>query len=249
MASERSVLITFVAALLCVVIFVAPNAPGADGRFIIVGNISDPIDSWTQLWNYTNWTIENPLYVGDVAVFKYKFYYHVVWQLPDASDWEGCVYDNAAFIGNDTAGEGAGFWVPVTDHPTYLACGVFGHCEIGQKVVLNGSLGPLPPSMKNVDVPPPNPSPPPATPSTSPVLSPATSTASPPPVSTPPSSPSTGGSTATPSSPSPAPSTATPSSPSPAPSSAHALYFPISIYVLGLALLAAVASALDLSIV
>eukprot|EP00271_Cylindrocystis_brebissonii_P014199 TRINITY_DN35476_c0_g1_i1.p1 TRINITY_DN35476_c0_g1~~TRINITY_DN35476_c0_g1_i1.p1 ORF type:complete len:257 (+),score=35.03 TRINITY_DN35476_c0_g1_i1:181-951(+) len=127
----------------------------AQGRYIIVG---DPTNDqpWNQDYNYTLWEIDNPLYVGDVGVFKYRKSYHVVWQLPTLDAWTTCTYDQAQFIGNDSAGEGDGFLVTVTADPIYLACGVFGHCELGQKVILKGN-GPIPASLQYTDVPPPSP--------------------------------------------------------------------------------------------
>lgn len=59
----------------------------------------------------------------------------MVWELPSKLALDGCVYDNALFTGNDTAGVGLGFWVTATKEPKFYGCGVFGHCEeFGQKV-------------------------------------------------------------------------------------------------------------------
>ena len=68
------------------------------------------------------------------AVFKYPAYWHVVWEVGSQAAWDNCDYTEAQFIGNDTAGVGPGFWVTATKEKQYLACGVFGHCELGQKV-------------------------------------------------------------------------------------------------------------------
>eukprot|EP00850_Spirogloea_muscicola_P016150 SM000129S26137 [mRNA] locus=s129:209897:211061:+ [translate_table: standard] len=144
--------------------------PAAAQRFIIVGNDQDPSEPWSNLAvNYTDWTINNPLYVGDVCVFKYRFYNHVVWKLTSLHNWYKCIYNGADLSGNVTAGAGAGFWVEVTAEPQYIVCGINGHCAEDQKVILNGSLGPLPKKYKNLPVPatiyPHGRAPPPGTPS------------------------------------------------------------------------------------
>eukprot|EP00850_Spirogloea_muscicola_P024376 SM000713S21147 [mRNA] locus=s713:1070:2319:- [translate_table: standard] len=128
--------------------------PAAAQRYVIVGNDQDPIEPWSNVAvNYTDWTINNPLYIGDVCVFKYRFYNHVVWKLTSLDNWENCIYNGADLSGNVTAGSGAGFWVEVTAEPQYIVCGIFGHCLEDQKVILNGSLGPLPKKYKNLPVP------------------------------------------------------------------------------------------------
>lgn len=124
---------SFVARWVCAWLLLATTGLSA-ARFIIVGDTSSPDDSWTQNWDYTNLMTDNPLYEGDILVFKYPAFWHVVWELGTQDAWDNCIYDNAQFIGNDTAGVGPGFWVNVTKEPQYLACGVFGHCELGQKV-------------------------------------------------------------------------------------------------------------------
>lgn len=202
----HSGLLALLAAFCCVFVLV-------DGRFLIVGEDQDPQEPWTESnVNYSLWTEVHKLYVGDIAVFKYRPAYHLVQQLPDYPSWAACDYTNALVLGNDTAGVGAGFWVTVTDTPNYLGCGVNGHCELGQKVILNGSLGPLPanlntPCPSNLCAPPPPGSaiPPPATTTPSPPAAPSPAEIalyqSPPPAAG--------------SSPSPSPP---PSSPSPSPS-------------------------------
>lgn len=49
------------------VAFLSTLLPLSFGRYIIVGS-DNPIEPWTEAAiNYTQWEIDNPLYVGDVA--------------------------------------------------------------------------------------------------------------------------------------------------------------------------------------
>eukprot|EP00850_Spirogloea_muscicola_P017149 SM000144S00697 [mRNA] locus=s144:322564:324708:- [translate_table: standard] len=195
------------AAALAVLLLAAAAGTASAQRYVVVGNDQDPIEPWTQLdVNYTDWAIKHPLYVGDIcaaaaiaaaaaavaaAVAAGRLKLHVVWQLPDKSDFDGCVYDRALFIGNTSAGVGKGFWLTVTDAPQYIACGINGHCEAGQKVVINGSLGKLPTKLVNAPVPPgiyPYSPPPPTTTSSPPPSSTGSPPSSSPPASSPPPS-------------------------------------------------------------
>eukprot|EP00850_Spirogloea_muscicola_P003725 SM000015S01225 [mRNA] locus=s15:681331:683452:- [translate_table: standard] len=202
------------ATALAVLLLVAAAGSASAQRYVVVGNDQDPIEPWTQLdVNYTDWAIKHPLYAGDIcgmalagltrrrrrwrrrrcaaAVAACRLKLHVVWQLPDKSDFDGCVYDRALFIGNTSAGVGKGFWLTVTDTPQYIACGINGHCEAGQKVVINGSLGKLPTKLVNAPVPPgiyPYSPPPPTTTSSPPPSSTDSPPSSSPPSGSPPAS-------------------------------------------------------------
>lgn len=67
-------------------------------------------------------------------------YQHVVWLLPDRDAYDNCKYGLAEFAGNETAGQGIGFWVTATEKPQYFGCGVFGHCEYFDQKVRTLSL-------------------------------------------------------------------------------------------------------------
>eukprot|EP00850_Spirogloea_muscicola_P023305 SM000346S12846 [mRNA] locus=s346:867:1969:+ [translate_table: standard] len=113
--------------------------PAAAQRYIIVGADQDPDEPWTNVGaNYTH--VQVPIL------------HYVVWTLTSRYNWENCIYNGAVLTGNVTAGEGAGLWVTVTAEPQYIADGNF-FCEEGAKVILNGSLGPLPKQLQDMPVP------------------------------------------------------------------------------------------------
>ncbi|KAL5697962.1 hypothetical protein ACHQM5_029056 [Ranunculus cassubicifolius] len=146
---------------------------------------------------YTTWAASQTFMVGDILVFNFATGQHDVAQVSKAS-YDACTSTNVigSIITNgpanltlDTAGE------------HYYICAFNGHCDAGQKLMINVTGSPPTAS-------PPMPS------SPSPLPSPPTASSPSPTASSPSPSPST----ASPPSPSPSPSTASPPSPSPSPS-------------------------------
>ncbi|CAH8284485.1 unnamed protein product [Eruca vesicaria subsp. sativa] len=90
---------------------------------------------WELLTNYTNWTQGREFHVGDVLVFNYNKDQHNVMQV-NSTAYADCGREN--YISLFNKGNDSIIMSEVGEH--WFICGMYDHCENGQKLSINVTL-------------------------------------------------------------------------------------------------------------
>ncbi|KAL2333291.1 hypothetical protein Fmac_014504 [Flemingia macrophylla] len=96
---------------------------------------------WTQGFDYSAWAADKTFQVGDTLVFNYLVQAHNVLQVNGTSFQSCSIYPviDGWSTGNDHV-------VLTTPGRKWYICGIFGHCNAGQKLAITVQPRTLPPS-------------------------------------------------------------------------------------------------------